>query len=203
MNERINRSDSTVYYPLTVNGEMFASDHLTIKCGDGTAVFDPETNTLTLDNATVTKYAKVSPSEERRVTNDGVIESRLDDLTIVLKGTNVMKWAEPNIGVVGNGIDQLDPPVGNAAVHDLGGGLLLIQPRQRLNGCQGMREATSAQGPEKEKVAVSASKALPAGGNQVCIVLSDGELKNRKAAWNMPQRIEISNAERRTETRRQ
>lgn len=105
LSECINRSKDNINYPVTVNGEMFTNKKLTIKFGNGTAAFDPETNALTLDNATITKYAKVSPLDEKKVIGDGMIESKLDDLTIILKGTNVMKWADSNAGLDGNGID--------------------------------------------------------------------------------------------------
>lgn len=40
-------------YPLSVNGENFISDKLTIACGSGTAKFNPKTQTLTLNNAQI------------------------------------------------------------------------------------------------------------------------------------------------------
>lgn len=44
----------TSYYDLYVNGERFTSDNLAIECGEGTATYDPATQTLTLDNASIT-----------------------------------------------------------------------------------------------------------------------------------------------------
>ena len=42
-------------YGLYVNGEPFTSEKLSIKCGDGTATYDPDTATLTLNDAAITK----------------------------------------------------------------------------------------------------------------------------------------------------
>ena len=47
----------TLYYDLYVNGEQFTSDNLTIECGEGTATYDPATQTLTLNNASITNAA--------------------------------------------------------------------------------------------------------------------------------------------------
>ena len=98
LSECVNRSEDNINYPLTVNGEIFTSKKLKIKCGNGTAEFDPASNILTLDNAAITKYTMVSPSNDRKIIGDGMIESKLDKLTIILKGNNVMKWADSNTG---------------------------------------------------------------------------------------------------------
>lgn len=90
----VNRDGSTTNYPVTVNGEMFTSDKLTIECGDGTATFDPKTNTVTLENATITRSVDVTINGKPTVKNLGKLNSRLDDTTIVLKGTNVIKWGD-------------------------------------------------------------------------------------------------------------
>lgn len=89
--DNTNRDGSKTNYPVTVNGEMFTSDNLTIKCGDGTAAFDPKTNTLTLENATITRSVDVTINGKPIVKDIGNINSRLDDLTIVLKGMNTIK----------------------------------------------------------------------------------------------------------------
>ena len=44
----------TTQYNLFVNGEQFASDNLTIACGEGTATYDPDAQTLTLNKASIT-----------------------------------------------------------------------------------------------------------------------------------------------------
>ena len=70
-------------YDLYVNGEQFTSEKLSIACGEGTASYDPNTKTLTLDNATITNGGKSdeSPKYGIRVVGD-------TDLTIKLSGTN-------------------------------------------------------------------------------------------------------------------
>lgn len=42
-------------YDLYVNGELITSEKLTVKCGEGTATYDPAEKTLTLNNAEITK----------------------------------------------------------------------------------------------------------------------------------------------------
>lgn len=73
----------TLFYPLFVNGERFRSDKLTIACGDGTAMFDPDTNTLTLTNATITEYGG-------KYGYCGAINSGFENLTIVLVGESTI-----------------------------------------------------------------------------------------------------------------
>ena len=70
-------------YNLYVNGEQFTSEKLSIACGDGTASYDPNTKTLTLNNAAITNGGKSdeSPKYGIRVVGD-------TDLTIKLSGTN-------------------------------------------------------------------------------------------------------------------
>lgn len=63
-------------YDLSVNGEQFTSEKLTIQCGEGTATYDPATQNLTLDNASITNAVDY-----------GGIDSKLtSDLTITLQG---------------------------------------------------------------------------------------------------------------------
>ena len=70
-------------YDLYVNGEQFTSEKLSITCGEGTASYDPNTKTLTLNNAAITNGGKSdeSPKYGIRVVGD-------TDLTIKLSGTN-------------------------------------------------------------------------------------------------------------------
>lgn len=86
-------------YPLTVNGTIITDDNLEITCGDGTAKFDPDTNTLTLTNATLTNslnphYANHyyvddstpdTPSDYENYNNYAIV-SHLDKLTVVIEG---------------------------------------------------------------------------------------------------------------------
>lgn len=73
-------------YDLYVNGEQFTSEKLSIKCGDGTATYDPDTATLTLNDATITKG----------VTNNnyGIIMTGNTNLNIALSGTNSIDLQE-------------------------------------------------------------------------------------------------------------
>ena len=70
-------------YDLFVNGEQFTSEKLFIACGEGTAIYDPATKTLMLNNAAITNGGKSdeSPKYGIRVVGD-------TDLTIKLSGTN-------------------------------------------------------------------------------------------------------------------
>ena len=65
-------------YDLSVNGEHFTSEKLTIQCGEGTATYDPDAQNLTLNNASITNavdYGGIDseltgdlPSHSREVT---------------------------------------------------------------------------------------------------------------------------------------
>ena len=74
---------ATENYNLYVNGEQFTSEKLSIACGEGTASYDPNTKTLTLNNAAITNGGKSdeNPKYGIRVVGD-------TDLTIKLSGTN-------------------------------------------------------------------------------------------------------------------
>ena len=72
---------ATTDYEIYVNGEQFTSEKTTINCGDGTATFDISTNTLILNNATITK---------RYGSQYAVINSEISNLTIQLIGNNVI-----------------------------------------------------------------------------------------------------------------
>lgn len=77
-------------YALSVNGIMLSDDNLTIPCGEGTAVFAPETNTLTLKDARLTEslYPHCVDILQSDGTGypDAAIVSGLDSLTIVIEG---------------------------------------------------------------------------------------------------------------------
>ena len=83
-------------YGVIVNGVMMTESTLTAECGDGTATFDPKTNTLTLENASLTAsmtphwMAKYSDPETYTMYNNAAIISDLENLNIVLKGKNVI-----------------------------------------------------------------------------------------------------------------
>lgn len=79
-------------YDLSVNGEQFTSEKLTIKCGEGTATYDPATQNLTLNNASITNAVDY-----------GGIDSELtNDLTITLQGSNQITFND-NMGIKATG----------------------------------------------------------------------------------------------------
>ena len=98
---------------LYVNGEQFTDKKLSIACGEGTAIYDPDTKTLTLNNATITKGGKSdeNPKYGIRVVGD-------TDLTIKLSGTNSIALANgggifadgssDNYNIIGDGKLTID-----------------------------------------------------------------------------------------------
>ncbi len=84
-----------VEYNLWVNNERITGDHLTATCGAGTATYDPTANTLTLNNAEIINGCSVD------YLYSGIL-SRMNDLTIVLVGSNTIS----NTG--GEGISTYD-----------------------------------------------------------------------------------------------
>ena len=79
-------------YDLSVNGEHFTSEKLTIQCGEGTATYDPDAQNLTLNNASITNAVDY-----------GGIDSELtSDLTITLQGSNQITFND-NIGIMATG----------------------------------------------------------------------------------------------------
>lgn len=95
----------TTQYDLFVNGEQFTSEKLTIECGEGTATYDPATQTLTLNNASITNAADY-----------GGINSKLTgDLTIALQGSNQITF-DDNMGIMAAGNIEITGP-GNLAIN--------------------------------------------------------------------------------------
>ena len=82
----------TSYYDLYVNGERFTSDNLAIECGEGTATYDPATQTLTLENASITNA----------LGSGGIYSGLTSDLNIVLRGENRITF-DDNMGVMATG----------------------------------------------------------------------------------------------------
>lgn len=75
-------------YDLSVNGEHFTSEKLTIQCGEGTATYDPDAQNLTLNNVSITNAVDY-----------GGIDSELtSDLAITLQGSNQITFSD-NIGI--------------------------------------------------------------------------------------------------------
>ena len=95
----------TTQYDLFVNGEQFTSEKLTIECGEGTATYDPATQTLALNNASITNAADY-----------GGINSKLTgDLTITLQGSNSITF-DDNMGIMAAGNIEITGP-GNLAIN--------------------------------------------------------------------------------------
>ena len=87
-----------------VDGEKLNNQNTTISCGGGKAVYDPEANTLTLDNATITT------AHEFLRWNDDLGHAYIyvdyyeeNPMTIILRGENtIASSSENNIGVFAN-----------------------------------------------------------------------------------------------------
>ena len=121
---------ATENYNLYVNGEEFTSDKLSIACGEGTASYDPNTKTLTLNNATITNGGKSdeSPKYGIRVVGD-------TDLTIKLSGTNSITLdngggifadgSSDNYNIIGNG--KLTINVKADALYTLNGNISISE----------------------------------------------------------------------------
>lgn len=89
----------TTQYDLFVNGEQFTSEKLTIECGEGTATYDPATQTLALNNAAITNAADY-----------GGIKSKLTgNLTITLQGSNYITF-DDNMGIMASGNVAIQGP---------------------------------------------------------------------------------------------
>ena len=129
-------------YNLYVNGEQFTSEKLSIACGEGTASYDPNTKTLTLDNATITNGGKSdeSPKYGIRVVGD-------TDLTIKLSGTNSITLdngggifadgSSDNYNIIGDG--KLTINVKWDALYTLNGNISISEGAElditSANGC--------------------------------------------------------------------
>lgn len=89
----------TTQYDLFVNGEQFTNERLTIECGEGTATYDPATQTLALNNAAITNAADY-----------GGIKSKLTgNLTITLQGSNYITF-DDNMGIMASGNVAIQGP---------------------------------------------------------------------------------------------
>lgn len=98
----------TTQYDLFVNGEQFTSEKLTIECGEGTATYDPATQTLALNNASITNAIDY-----------GGIHSKLTgDLTITLQGSNSITF-DDNMGIMAAGNVEIQGP-GSLAINVAG-----------------------------------------------------------------------------------
>ena len=98
----------TTQYDLFVNGEQFTSERLTIECGEGTATYDPATQTLALNNASITNVAD----------QGGIASNLAGDLTIALQGNNSITF-DDNMGIMAAGNVEITGP-GNLAIYVAG-----------------------------------------------------------------------------------
>ena len=124
---------ATENYNLYVNGEQFTSEKLSIACGEGTASYDPNTKTLTLNNAAITNGGKSdeNPKYGIRVVGD-------TDLTIKLSGTNSITLdngggifadgSSDNYNIIGNG--KLTINVKADALYTLNGNISISEGAQ-------------------------------------------------------------------------
>ena len=133
---------ATENYNLYVNGEQFTSEKLSIACGEGTASYDPNTKTLTLNNATITNGGKSdeNPKYGIRVVGD-------TDLTIKLSGTNSItldngggifaNGSSDNYNIIGDG--KLTINVKWDALYTLNGNISISEGAKlditSANGC--------------------------------------------------------------------
>lgn len=98
----------TTQYDLFVNGEQFTSEKLTIECGEGTATYDPATQTLALNNASITNVAD----------QGGIASNLAGDLTITLQGSNYITF-DDNMGIMASGNVEIQGP-GSLAINVAG-----------------------------------------------------------------------------------
>ena len=91
------KADAADVTSLSINGQdiLTVPDHV-IQCGKGTAAYDPETNTLTLENAEINTLSGTAGNQTDAVAFDG-------DLQIVLEGKN--KITGDYRGIVGSNGD--------------------------------------------------------------------------------------------------
>ena len=73
-------------YGVFINGVQFTNKKTTVPCGNGNAVYDPGTKTLTLNNVTVNESTIVKTYGSW--IHGGSIYSKADTLTIIVNGTN-------------------------------------------------------------------------------------------------------------------
>ena len=98
----------TTQYDLFVNGEQFTSEKLTIECGEGTATYNPATQTLALNNASITNAADY-----------GGINSKLTgDLAITLQESNYITF-DDSMGIKALGNIEIQGP-GSLAINVAG-----------------------------------------------------------------------------------
>ncbi len=116
---------SPTYYNVWCNGERFADDHLTIACGEGTAVYDPATKTLTLTHATIDTGCEIPEGIATTYCTSGIFT--LEDLNVVLTGDNTIN------DTGGTGIDSYGSPT-DVNISISGNGSLTITETAPFDG---------------------------------------------------------------------
>ena len=87
MNTALGADASELYVGDT---DILTAEGYTVACGEGRAVFDPATATLTLTNAEITAANR---------TDFGIFAERLDELSIVLEGENTIDGEDIHSGI--------------------------------------------------------------------------------------------------------
>ena len=169
----------TSQYDLFVNGEQFTSEKLTIECGEGTATYDPATQTLTLNNASITS-----------VVDYGGIDSKLtSNLTIALQGGNSITF-DDNMGIraAGNieiqGPGSLEVNVGGETMDGISvaGNVSLRETNLVVNAPGGVGIASN--GTVSLDNAQVTSTALYAGIDAINLIIENGSVVDISATEN-------------------
>ena len=169
----------TSQYDLFVNGEQFTSEKLTIECGEGTATYEPATQTLTLNNASITNAVDY-----------GGIDSKLtSNLTIALQGGNSITF-DDNMGIraAGNieiqGPGSLEVNVGGETMDGISvaGNVSLRETNLIVNAPGGIGIASV--GTVSLDNAQVTSAALYAGVDAVNLVIENGSVVDISATEN-------------------
>jgi len=117
-------------YDVWCNGERFTSEHLTVTCGEGTAVYDPATSTLTLTNVTISTGCAIPDDIVTTYCESGIFT--LVNLNVVLIGDNIIE------DTGGTGIDTygitLDWDIIEYDIHLSGSGTLTITETAQWDG---------------------------------------------------------------------
>lgn len=92
--DRFTTQDASKRFSLSVNGVVLTENEPTVRCGGGTASFDPKTYTLTLENAVLTDSKKLENTDDGSLTDlvkrSAAIYCGIRELEVVLKGQNIV-----------------------------------------------------------------------------------------------------------------
>ncbi len=90
-----------VLYGVWVNGEQFTSYKSTIDCGTGTAIYDPDTNVLTLDGAQITDANNTACI----VANGALTINVVNDCSIIVDSEKRLNgiFTDGNLNIIGTG----------------------------------------------------------------------------------------------------